>query len=341
MKLFDFFRSNERAGGASKRRALQAPPRFVRMHVEWLESRSLLSLAPPYASLIATTNEQPNNYGDSAYISPISAGLYSSPWSEMAGRLSLPTGPAYSLPSTGSDLNFSSPGQSSDGLFYIKPTVSQAEPLLTDNASGYGGIILNSGNNFGGLAQSQGNLSAASGGYYSNNAAGEVQQMLSLLRYVPFSAVPAEQSQRPVIVNAADNFALASDSVTFSASVDTIALASSGLTPPAATDVEAPVSTNVTPPVSTGLSAPASTDISAPPTTVTTAPASTGITAPASSGTSAAGSTSLTAATSTGTTATASTTSESTAQSSALHAAEGGMVTLLRQPIAAHSTVDV
>src|SRR5262245_32822499 len=240
MKLFDFFRSNERAGGASKRRALQAPPRFVRMHVEWLESRSLLSLAPPYASLIATTNEQPNNYGDSAYISPISAGLYSSPWSEMAGRLSLPTGPAYSLPSTGSDLNFSSPGQSSDGLFYIKPTVSQAEPLLTDNASGYGGIILNGMNNIGGLLQSQGSPRVITAADHYYNEARLVQDMLSSLRYFPsFGATEA----RPVILQSTGNIAPASDSLTLSASAGTSTLAFSDLTAPKSTDVAAPAST--------------------------------------------------------------------------------------------------
>lgn len=339
MKLFDFFRSNERAGGVNKRRARQAPSRFVRMQVECLESRSLLSLAPPTATVIAPTNYQANSYEDSAYLSGISASLNY-----------LPSGPATSLPF---NFNFSSPNQSSGGLILIRPlTGSQSEPLLAGNASGAGGIILGSTNSIFGLPQSAGNPVLNLGTSDNSNEARLVQDMLSSLRYVPFSfAASDEQSHAPTIVLSNSDSAplsagfttpavtgvtvravtgtAAADStgVSVPASPAIFAAASNTLSAPAASDIAAPASTNLTPPASTGLTAPPSTSVTAPAFTTPSSPTSTGNTAPTST------------SSDTSASSDASTTSNTSARPSP-NSADGGMVTLLRQPIVAHSTFD-
>src|SRR5581483_2484836 len=184
MTIFDYFRvlrrlaAAPRAPAARHSRANTLPIRF-----ECLESRCLLSLAPPVATFIDADDLQVSKSSDTALVSRVSSNADGEAYIPIAGQLNSPTSPAYSLRPTWPDSANYWPGLPTGGQYSGRPLPgTQASPPMSGDLPGsppLGGLIEI------GPKQSQFTPMAAPEPSFSSKEAHDVLDMLSTLKYVP------------------------------------------------------------------------------------------------------------------------------------------------------------
>ncbi len=292
MNLFTFLQFNPRSIATRARHSLRSRSRALGAQFELLESRCLLSVAPPTAGPIISVNPQYSDYYVPALVSRDVAATGGNTLAPTTGLKmpSLPSANSYPLaPMLG--LQFQPLG-AQEGI---------GSPAITNGMIDIGGLTANG-------TQAFPMVPSASGA--ADHESRAVQDMLSTLKYVPMSG-SAESQIQPPAPSSADASSPPSFSST-SPSVSTSALPA--MSSPLSSSDGAPSTADDQP------SAPGSL-LSSP---ATASPATTPAAAPSSTSGAAPNATSL----------------EGAGREAPQRFAEGGMVSIVRQPVAQASTVD-